>query len=182
MEEYSYELKIPKERIAVLIGKDGEVKKSIEEDTNTKIKIDSKEGDIFIYGKEALELYTCREVIRSIARGFNPDIAKLLLKQDYMFETILLNEQMGKSRNNLLRLKGRVIGREGKSRKLIEELSEAYISVYGKTIGIIGLPESVSMAKRAVEALLRGSTHANVYKWLEKKRRELKRKRIIEFA
>ena len=182
MEEFSYELKIPKERIAVLIGRAGEVKKSIEQDTNTTIKVDSKEGDVFVYGKDALGLYSCREVIKSIARGFNPDIAKLLLKQDYTLETIQLNEYTGKSRNNLLRIKGRVIGREGKSRKLIEELSEAYISVYGKTIGIIGLPEAASMAKRAVEALLSGSTHANVYKWLEKKRRELKRKRIIEFA
>ena len=182
MEEFSYELKIPKERIAVLIGREGEVKKGIEQDTNTTVKVDSKEGDVFIYGKDALGLYSCREVVRSIARGFNPEIAKLLLKQDYTLETIQLNEFTGKSRNNLLRIKGRVIGREGKSRKLIEELSEAYISVYGKTIGIIGLPEAASMAKRAVEALLRGSTHANVYKWLEKRRRELKRKRIIEFA
>ena len=182
MEEFSYELKIPKERIAVLIGRAGEVKKGIEIDTNTTIKVDSKEGDVFIYGKDALGLYSCREVVRSIARGFNPEIAKLLLKQDYTLETIQLNDYTGKSRNNLLRIKGRVIGREGKSRKLIEELSEAYISVYGKTIGIIGMPEAASMAKRAVEALLSGSTHANVYKWLEKKRRELKRKRIIEFA
>ena len=182
MEEFSYELKIPKERIAVLIGREGEVKKGIEQDTNTTVKVDSKEGDVFIYGKDALGLYSCREVVRSIGRGFNPEIAKLLLKQDYTLETIQLNEFTGKSRNNLLRIKGRVIGREGKSRKLIEELSEAYISVYGKTIGIIGMPEAASMAKRAVEALLRGSTHANVYKWLEKKRRELKRKRIIEFA
>ena len=180
MEEYSYELKIPKERVAVLIGKEGEVKKNIEADTNTSIKVDSREGDVFVYGRDALGLYTCREVIRSIGRGFNPEIAKLLLKQDYVFEVISLNDYTGKSKNTLLRLKGRVIGKEGKSRKLIEELSEAYVSVYGKTIGIIGLPESASMAKNAVESLLKGSTHANVYKWLEKRRRELKRRKSTE--
>ncbi|MBI2651486.1 RNA-processing protein [Candidatus Woesearchaeota archaeon] len=179
MASYSYELKIPKERIAILIGKDGEVKKSIEADTNTKINIDSNEGDIFIYGSDALGLYTSREVIKSIGRGFNPEIAKLLLKQDYIFEVISLQDYTGKSKNALLRLKGRVIGKDGKSRRLIEELSESYISVYGKSIGIIGTAESVSLAKRAIDALLRGSTHANVYKWLEKKRRELK-KRAIE--
>ncbi len=180
MEEYSYELKIPRERVAVLIGKEGEMKKNIEADTNTRIKVDSREGDVFVYGRDALGLYTCREVIRSIGRGFNPEIAKLLLKQDYVFEVISLNDYTGKSKNTLLRLKGRVIGREGKSRKLIEELSEAYVSVYGKTIGIIGLPESASMAKNAIESLLKGSTHANVYKWLEKRRRELKRRKITE--
>ena len=179
-EEYSYELKIPRERVAVLIGREGEVKKNIEADTSTSIKVDSREGDVFVYGKDALGLYTCREVIRSIGRGFNPEIAKLLLKQDYVFEVISLNDYAGKSTNTLLRLKGRVIGKEGKSRKLIEELSEAYVSVYGKTVGIIGLPESASMAKSAVQSLLRGSTHANVYKWLEKRRRELKRRKITE--
>jgi len=179
-DEYSYELKIPKERVAVLIGKGGEVKRGIEEETKTRIKIDSKEGDVFIYGKDALGLYTCREVIRSVGRGFNPEIAKLLLKQDYVFELISLNEYTGKSKNTLLRIKGRVIGKEGKCRKLIENLSEAYVSVYGKTVAIIGLPESASMAKKAIEALLTGSSHANVYKWLERKRRELKRERLKE--
>lgn len=179
---YSYELKIPQERVAVLIGKNGEVKKSIESDTKTQIKIDSQEGDIFIYGKDALGLYSAREIIRSIGRGFNPEIAKLLLKQDYVFEVINLNEHTGKSKNTLLRLKGRVIGKDGRSRKLIEELSEAYISVYGKSISIIGTAESASLAKRAVEALLKGSTHANVYKWLENKRREMKRKRAMEMV
>lgn len=182
MASYSYELKIPQERVAVLIGKNGQIKKNIEADTKTQIKIDSLEGDIFIHGEDALGLYTAREVIRSIGRGFNPEIAKLLLKQDYVFEYIGLNEFAGKSKNTLLRLKGRVIGKEGRSRKLIEELSEAYISVYGKSISIIGTAESSSIAKRAVEALLRGSTHATVYKWLEKKRREMKRKRVMEMA
>ena len=65
---------------------------------------------------------------------------------------------------------------------MIEELSESYISVYGKSVSVIGTAESAAMAKRAVEALLRGSTHANVYKWLENKRREMKKKRIIEMA
>lgn len=182
MTSYSYELKIPHERVAVLIGKQGEVKKNIEADTKTQIKVDSLEGDIFIYGKDALGLYTAREMIMSIGRGFNPEIAKLLLKQDYVFESIGLNEYTGKSKNTLLRLKGRVIGKDGRSRKLIEELSEAYISVYGKTVGIIGTAESASMAKRAVEALLKGSTHASVYKWLEQKRREMKRKRVMEMV
>ena len=37
---------------------------------------------------------------------------------------------------------------------------------------------SPGIARQAITALLKGSTHANVYKWLEKKRRELKRGEI----
>ena len=180
MVEYSYELKVPKNRVAVIIGREGSVKKDIEESTNTKLNIDSKEGDIFVSGEDALGLYTAREIIKAIGRGFNPDIAKLLLKPDYIFEVIDLSEYVGKSKEAMLRLKGRVIGKEGKSRRLIEELAECNISVFGKTISIIGAPESASSARHAVESLLRGSTHANVYKWLERRRRELKRKAIME--
>jgi len=181
MVEYSHELKVPKNRVAVIIGKEGSVKKDIEASTNTKLNIDSKEGDIFVSGEDALGLYTAREIIKAIGRGFNPEIAKLLLKPDYVFEVVDLSEYVGKSKEAMmLRLKGRVIGKEGKSRALIEELTECHISVFGKTISIIGLPESAANARQAVESLLRGSTHANVYKWLEKRRRELKRRAILE--
>lgn len=180
MVEYSYELKVPKNRIAVIIGKEGAIKKELEESTSTKLNIDSKEGDVFVSGEDALGLYTAREIIKAIGRGFNPDIARLLLKPDYIFEVVDLSEYVGKSKEAMLRLKGRVIGKEGKSRKLIEELAECNISVFGKTISIIGSPESSASARHAVESLLRGSTHANVYKWLERRRRELKRKAIME--
>ena len=178
VEEYLYELKIPKERVAVLIGKNGQIKKEIESSTKTKIKVDSKEGDVFVSGTDALGLYNAREVIKAIGRGFNPDIAHLLLKPDYCFEIVSVAD-FAKSKDSEKRLKGRVIGSEGKSRKLIEELTESYISVYGKTISIISEPETSLIAKQAIEALLNGSTHANVYKWLEKKRREIKKKRLI---
>lgn len=175
---FSYDLKIPKDRVAVLIGKNGETKKEIEESTKTHLDIDSKEGDVIISGDEAIDLFAVREMIRAIGRGFNPDTARLLLKQDYAFEMISLNDY-SKQKTHLLRLKGRVIGQDGKSRKTIEDLTECFISVYGKTISLIGRVETINIARRAVESLLAGSTHAAVYKWLEKQRRETKHR---EFA
>ena len=180
MIEYSYDLKVPKNRVAVIIGKEGSVKKEIEETTKTKMDIDSKEGDVVVSGEDALGLFTAREVIKAIGRGFNPEIALLLLKPDYIFEVIDVSEYV-KSKDSMLRLKGRVIGKEGKSRKLIEELTETYISVFGKTVSIIGTAENASSSRRAIESLLKGSTHANIYKWLEKKRREMKRDRMVNF-
>ncbi|NQV09107.1 RNA-processing protein [Candidatus Woesearchaeota archaeon] len=177
--EYSYELKIPRDRVAVLIGKKGEIKRNLEAETNTKLEVDSKEGDVKVTGKDALSLFTVREIIKAIGRGFNPDIAYLLLKQDYMFEIINLNDFV-KSKNHFQRIKGRVIGSEGKSRKTIEDLTETYICVYGKTISIIGGSENVGVARRAVESLLSGSPHSSVYKFLEKKRRDMKRAEFLE--
>ncbi len=177
--EYTHEIRIPKERVAVLIGKKGEIKKQIEDATKTKIKIDSQEGDVFISSKDALNVYNTRELITSIGRGFNPEIALLLLKVDYAFELINLNDYV-KSKNDLKRIKGRVIGSEGKCRMLIEKLADCYICVYGKTIGIIGEVANISIARRAIENLLRGSPHGNVYKWLEKQRGEIKKRELIQ--
>jgi ribosomal RNA assembly protein len=170
---FAYELKIPRDRVAVLIGKKGELKRQLEHVTKTKIKIDSEEGDVNITGKEALLLYSCREIVRAIGRGFNPEIAMQLLKQDYGIEFISLSD-FAATPKELERLRGRVIGESGKSRKTIEDLTFTNISVYGKTIGIIGRLEGIPNARRAVEALLAGRKHGTVYKFLERKRKEMR--------
>ncbi len=175
--EYMYELKIPKDRVAVLIGTGGAVKKQIEEATKTRLDVKSEEGDVFIKGEDSIMLYCAREIIKAIGRGFNPEIAMLLLKQEYSLEMINLREMV--SEQHMMRLKGRVIGEEGKARKNIEFLTETYITIYGKTIGIIGECANVVVARKAIESLISGSNHATVYKWLEKNRRELKRRELI---
>ncbi len=172
MTSFSYEIKVPKERVAILIGKKGVIRKRIEDTTNVKLTIDSKEGDVAIQGEDALQLYVTRDIIRAIARGFNPDIAFLLLKQDYVFELIDIGRYA--KEGHIPRIKGRIIGKNGKARHVLEELTETFISVYGKSAGIIGEIESVRMCKRAMESLMQGAPHAVVYKWLERRRRELK--------
>lgn len=173
IQAFAYELKIPKERVAVLIGKKGELKRQLEHVTKTKLAIDSDEGDVSISGKDALLLYSCREIVRAIGRGFNPEIALLLLKQDHGIEFISLNDY-ARTPNEMERMRGRVIGEGGKSRKTIEDLTFTHISVYGKTIGIIGQFEHIPSARKAVEALLAGRKHGTVYKFLERKRREMR--------
>ncbi len=180
MEEYSYDIKIPKARIAVLIGKSGEIKTKLEQSTKTKLIIDSTEGDIEVQGTDAIGLLCAREIIKAIGRGFNPEVALLLLKQDYVLNILSLNEY-GKRVNTQNRLKGRVIGKEGKTRSIIEDHTETHISVYGKTIAIIGEAQNVAVARKAIESLLTGSPHAPVYKWLEKKRQQLYEMKIKEY-
>jgi ribosomal RNA assembly protein len=178
MADYSYELKIPASRVAVLIGVKGSTKKKIEQDTGTLLSIDSKEGDVFLTGDDALGLYTAREIITAIGRGFNPEIALQLLKPDFSFEQIDLSG-VAKTKNHMIRIKGRIIGMEGKSRQLIEELTESNISVFGKTVCIIGRTENAIMCRRAVEKLIRGSQHSGVYRMLERYRRDMKKKQIL---
>lgn len=178
--EYSFSVKIPKKRIGVLIGSDGETKKELEEQTNAKLNIDSQEGDVIMVGEDSIKLYTLRSVVKAIGRGFNPDIAQLLLRQDYNLELVNILDYVN-NRDNLGRVKGRVIGKKGKSRETIEKLSETYISVFGKTVGIIGKPENITIARRAVESLCLGSPHSNVYSFLEKHRRRMKEQELLDW-
>ena len=55
-------------------------------------------------------------------------------------------------------------------------MTGANVSVYGRTVSLLGEYEEVAEAKRAVEMLLEGSMHATVYKFLE----NLKRKKKVE--
>ena len=178
-DEYLYELKIPKERVAVLIGKKGETKQEIENIAKVKLEIDSEEGDVVISGKDPIQLFTAKDVITAIGRGFNPEVAMLLLKYDYGFETVSISDY-SKTQSDHQRLRGRVIGEGGKARRIIEELTETYLCVYGKTVGIIGKFDNLSLARRAVESILGGSPHNHVYKWLEKRRKELRKRELAK--
>lgn len=171
-QEYTFELKIPKERIGALIGSKGKDKRKIEERTSTKISVDSKEGDIKVSGDDPIGLFIAKDIIKAIGRGFNPDIAKLLTNDDYVLEVISINDYSGKSKSAELRIKGRIIGSKGKSRNVIEKITGSYISVYGKTVSILGEAENTQAARKAVESLLRGAKHSNVYKALENWRRK----------
>src|SRR3989344_4413495 len=169
----SQELKIPVDRVAILIGKNGEVKKKIEKKMHVHIDIHSEEGDVIVSGEDSVAVYETLSIVKAIGRGFNPEIAELLFDENNTLELITISDFSGNSQKKLLRLRGRVIGQEGKSRKMIESLTETYISVYGKTIALIG-------GVQAVEMLLEGAPHGNVYKWLEDKRRETIRRKFAD--
>ncbi len=166
---FDYEIKIPKDRVAVLIGKKGFIKRKIQRLTNTKIIVDSKEGDVTVEGEDSFAAYSTKLIIKAIGRGFNPDVALLLINEDYGLEVIDITEFVGKSKKDMRRIKARVIGTKGKAWKMIERLTGCRLSVYGKTIAIIGHVEELTLARHAVEDLLKGSPHSNVYRYVQDK-------------
>ncbi|MEM0359121.1 MAG: KH domain-containing protein [Candidatus Hadarchaeales archaeon] len=169
-------LRLPKDRIGVAIGKKGSVKREIERRTGVKLLFDSEEGVVQIFrGEDPLSALKAREVLRAIGRGFSPEKAFSLLEEDHYLEVIEL-EDYGGSEKAMTRLRGRVIGEEGKARRTIEELSGALVSVYGKTVALIGTPEELRRARRAVEMLLGGAEHSTVYRFLERMRAEGERR------
>lgn len=148
---------IPEDRKAVLIGHKGKNKRNIEKKTKTKIKID----DIIEVKGESLDVYKTIKIIKAIGRGFSPPKALFLLRYDYDLDIITMQ---GENENTVHRLMARVIGRGGTARRKIEMKTHTCISIYGKTVSVIGKPEDITAAHEAIIALLSGSTHYVAYK------------------
>ncbi len=180
MEKRNY-IRIPLDRVGVLIGPDGEVKQKIEQTFGITLVIDSVVGNVEVIlnpdQNDVSVLFTVANIVKAIGRGFSPNRAMMLGNEDYDLAVIDLEEYVGTSRNAQERLKGRIIGKEGKSRIIIEELTDTNLSVYGSTVAIIGHIEALPAAREAVAMLIRGSFHKTVYNYLFAYRRQLKRDR-----
>ncbi len=169
-------VKIPKSRIGVLIGKDGQIKKKVEDFAKVKITVDSEYGDVMIDDRNAdmPMAMKAKAFVEAVGEGFSPDRAWKIFREDMYFEVIDIKDFVGKRENRIRVLKGRLIGKEGKTRKIIEDLSGAELSIYGYDVAIIGDYYQLETAKRAIEMLLRGSKHATIYGYLEKRHKNMK--------
>ena len=172
------ETRITRERIGVLIGKKGITKREIEEKTKTVITIDSEEGLVAIQGEEAEGFLQAVEVVKAIARGFSPERAYTLFEDEDLFLEVIELSDVADSPGKLERIRGRIIGKDGKSRSQIEDMTNTEISVYGKTVAIIGMLEQVKVAREAIEMLINGVSHESVYSFLDRKKREMKQDMI----
>ncbi len=174
-------IRIPKERVGVLIGPDGRTKKSIEEKLSVELQIDGEEGDVNILMKENAAdpsmLFKAKDVVTALGRGFSPEHAfRLIRDEEAVLDMLDLRAIFEKSEADIKRVKGRIIGMNGKTRTIIEELTDVHVAVYGHTVAIIGTMEQVQVAREAIEMLIKGSMHGTVYRFLHRKRRELKKK------
>ncbi len=174
---HEYRVKIPEERIAVLIGEGGETKRELQRVSGTELDVDSQEGLVTIQGEDAIDLYDARDVVKAIGRGFNPKIAQMLLRQDYTLDIIKVRKVVQDSQQD--RAKGRVIGKDGKTRRMLENMTETFISVYGKTIGVIGELDRVKIVREGIIALLQGAQHGAIYDKIQEEIKELERRELI---
>lgn len=165
------EVKVPEERVAVLIGSDGETKKELEELTDCEVEI--TDNQVRIEGNP-LEEMNAQKIVKAVGRGFNPEKAFKLVEKDVTLHLMDIG-RYANTKNGEERLKGRVIGRDGEARKHIEKMAQVDLSVYGTTVGFIGKAQNIEVALEAVNMLLNGSSHSTAYNYLEKNQDKIKR-------
>ncbi|MEM0320148.1 MAG: KH domain-containing protein, partial [Candidatus Nezhaarchaeales archaeon] len=131
-------VQIPVERVGVLIGKGGSVKKEIEDTYGVRLEVESSTGRVcveLLENSNPANLLVVKNIVQAIGYGMNPEKAlKIFSEEDAALHVIDLKYLLGPSRDNLVRVKGRLIGERGKARKLIEELTNTAISISGHIV------------------------------------------------
>ena len=166
-------IRIPLDRVGAIIGNKGTTKRMLQKKSGIKITVDNEEGIVMFDDEKAtdpLMALKLIDVVKAIGRGVNPDKAVRLFEDDEFLEVVDIKEFAGGKSNQLARIRGRVIGTNGKTREIIEDLTGVEMIIYGNTVCLIGNSISMPVAKHALELLLNGSEHSTVYKYLEGQR------------
>ncbi len=167
--------RIPEDRVGVLIGPGGRTKKAIATATATQIDVEADEGEVRVVGPDSdpMGVLKARDIVLAIGRGFSPERAMRLLREDTFFGLLDIKLATGhREKAALRRIRSRVIGTHGRARTRIEQLSGCSVSVYGSTVALIGKEEQLDHATRAVELLVKGSEHSTVFHFLSRLKRD----------
>ncbi|MEB3825262.1 MAG: KH domain-containing protein [Desulfurococcales archaeon] len=177
-------VKVPLERIPVIIGRNGETKNDIMSRTGTIITVDTDNSMVIIEPENPstppINVMKAADIVKAIALGFTPEEAFRLLDEDNVLIVIDLKTVLGDNPNTLKRIKGRIIGEKGRARRTIEEMTGTKIVVGPYHVAIIGSYERAMAAKKAVEMLAEGRQHSTVYRHLDTVMRGIRRREAVE--
>lgn len=162
---------IPAER-AKALKRDKRVLAAFEK--TCKCKIEFTEDDALnIASDDPYCEFNAKNVVYAFGRGFEPKTAELLAYDDNYFSTIDLGQLFGNEKR-IHQVKSRVIGENGRTKKYIESVSGAKISVYGDTISFLGSYSEIDEAEIAVRTIVEGGTHKLAYLKMEAAHRKNK--------
>jgi KH domain-containing protein len=147
-------------------------KSRFEKDLN--IKLSNKGHNIFVEGSPERE-FIAMEVLEAINLGFSADRALELNQDDFMLQTVHIKDLT--KRQDLERIRARIVGTKGKTLKTLNNLTKCDLSVYNNEIGIIGPADEIENAVQAITSIIQGSKQSNVYSRLERLR---KKKKLID--
>ena len=170
-------VRIPMDRVAVLIGPEGKTRNKIEDKTNVSLSINSQTGEVVIDDHEVNNpfiIFKIENIVKAIGRGFSPEKAFKLLDDNYDLFIFDIHDYVKKKSSHVHRMKARMIGTNGKTKRVLEEITGSEISIYGHTVSVIGHVFDIDITKKAIDKLLSGSKHSTVYHFIEQSMKELR--------
>lgn len=138
-------------------------KDKLEKKLEVKINIEGKKVTI---DGEAFKEYEAKIILEAMQFGFSAKQALSLTDEELVFRKIPMKNFT--RRKNMHEVRGRVIGREGKTKRTIEDISNCEVVINENTIGIIGPATGIEEATTAITNLIKGTKQANVYRFLER--------------
>ena len=156
----------------LIFDKTTELRKNKQElETKLNIKLSIQGKKVTIKG-DPLNEYEASIILNAINLGFSARKAITLKDESKIFR--ILNIKGLTRKKNLKQVRARIIGKEGKTKRTIENISGADIVIKDNEIGIIGNTELIEEIVTAVSNLVRGTKQANTYRYLEKMNRNKK--------
>lgn len=156
----------------LIVEKINKIKKAVPKvESKLKIKISFSGKKLTLKGNELTEFITI-EIIKAIDYGFDTEDALLLLDQNYSLKIINIKEHT--RRKNLEEIRARIIGRQGKAKTTIANLTNSKIVVKGNEVAIISDADHLEFVTQGVISLIQGAKHGNVFSYLEKQNRTLR--------
>ncbi len=166
-------------RLGVLIGKGGEMRRILEKMGGVKIII--KDGQVKVIGEDPLSVEKAKLVIKAIDMGFNPYDAVELFNENVTMQIfdiaeITPNEAAAK------RQIARIIGEHGSAKRFLEKTLGVSIAIKGTKVAVIGEPESIGIARQVIERLAHGASHASAFRLAELRMAKVRREKLREKA
>ena len=150
----------------VIVQNMNKVKKAVPAIENSvRVKVGFGKGGVSLRGSELNE-YLVEKVVAAVDFGFDVEDALLLKDEKFVLEFIGVREHT--HRKNLKDVRARLIGTGGKARKTIEKLTGAVIVIHDNKVGVIVDSDHLDATVQAIENLIRGAKHGNVFAYLEK--------------
>src|SRR5437867_12263508 len=96
---FEQSVRVPLERVGVVIGKGGSTRKSFEEELGVALPVDSKSGSVVVKcdSIEKGDPMTPVRVVEAVGRGFSPQRAHRLLGGEVAVEVIDLSDSAARS-------------------------------------------------------------------------------------
>ena len=152
----------------VIVENMGKIKRAvpvIENKVKVKLGVSKKGLGVSIKGSELNE-YLVEKVVQAVDFGFDVEDALLMMNEDFVLEFVDVKGHT--RRKNLRDVRARLIGTGGKARKTIENLTGSVIVINGNRVGMIVDSEHLDAVVQAIESLIQGAKHGNVFARLEK--------------